>query len=770
MFGKNRLFSSTMFYMALVVASSGGSTVLAQESEETDKEVKPQDNMLEEVVVTATYRATNLMDTSSSISAISEDFIKEMAAGDMGDLYQYVPGLNMTQAAAGNNRYVVRGVTSQTGESPLSITASAVGVYLGEVPVTSSVGSSVQMNSTLFDVERVEVLKGPQGTLFGEGSQGGTIRYIFNKPDLTGFDANVTAGYNIIEESSDSGHKIEGMLNFAAIEDKLAFRMNIFDTSQPGWIDNKDPYEKDFNDSSAQGGRFSFLYQPNDKFSMEGSWYTVEQESNGIQRSDQNYVNDSGRTPGNPPHSEDDFDVYNLLLNYDFGWANLTSSTSYTERTMLFYHEYSKPLVQLIDLVFTFNTGIDWPKDVNTLGSLLNRNRVITERKTQEFRLVSPGDQRFRWTTGVFFKDSDDLYDFYLQAATKAGREDYQYILDGLFTPEDPNDLVGSDGYKEWAVFAEASYDITEQWEFTLGGRYTDMKQTLSDDEGAEDSPFTPKAVISWRPNDDLLIYGSYAEGFRQGNVNRLFGAFTEQRIQNELDSVPGPDPERRALLEAQLVVAQANKTFDGDTLVNWELGIKTPLFDGRASLAASLYYVDWQNLIQEYKDPILIQQAPNDTYNANLGDATAMGAEIEYSMVIGERWFWRIGGDYNKTEVKGGANDGNELIWAPGFSVTTGLDYTFPIGTGLEMTLHGDYNYVDEQWVNGLNTLLVPSYNLGNISVILRGMGKTAWRANLYVKNATNADHLTNYAQLQSDTFYARPRQVGVEVGWDFR
>ena len=725
-------------------------------------------DVLDEITVTATYRETKLMDTAAAITALSEDFIEEIGAGDMSDLFQYVPGLNMTNAAQGNNRYVVRGVTSQTGESPLSITAAAVGVYLGEVPVTSSVGSSVQMNSTLFDIQRVEVLKGPQGTLFGEGSQGGTIRYLFNRPDASAFDADFTIGYSTIEQSSDNGHRADFTLNVPLVEDKLAARLNVFDTSTAGYIDNLVPAEKDFNDAKARGGRFSFLYEPTETISIEGSLYHVEQETNGIQRSDENYVNDSGRTPGNPPHSSDKYDIYNLVANIDMGFANLTSSSSYTERNMLFFHEYSRPLIELIDLVFSFNTSFEWPADVSTLESILNRNRVITERFVQEFRLVSDAEERFRYTAGVFFKDSDDLYDFYLQATTKPGREQYQIILDNLFTPEDPDALVGTDSYQEWAVFAEFSYDLTEELELTVGGRYTDMKQTLSSDEGAEDTPFTPKVVLSWRPTEDLLIYGSYAEGFRQGNTNRLFGAFTEQRIQDELDAIPGPPPDREALLRAQLAVAIANKTFDGDTLVNWELGLKTPLFDNRASLAMSAYFIDWQNLIQEFKDPVLIQQAPNDTYNANLGDAEAMGLELEFSMLFSERWFWRFGADYNDTEVKDGANAGNELIWAPKYSISTGIDYTFPMGNSMEMTLHADYVKVDDQFVNGLNTLVVPGYKTGNVAINVNGTKDTNWRASLFVRNVTDENHLVNFAQLQSDTFYARPRQIGIEFGWD--
>jgi iron complex outermembrane receptor protein len=128
---------------------------------------------------------------------------------------------------------------------------------------------------------------------------------------------------------------------------------------------------------------------------------------------------------------------------------------------------------------------------------------------------------------------------------------------------------------------------------------------------------------------------------------------------------------------------------------------------------------------------------------------------------------FWRIGADYNDTEVLGGANAGKELIWAPKWSVTTGLDYTFPVADGMELTLHGDMVHVEDQWVNGFNTILIPSYEKGNVSFTLRGTKDTQWCASFYVNNVTDENYLANFAQLQSDSFYSKPRQYGIEVSW---
>lgn len=770
-FSRKRLFMATG---SAVISLAAGSVTAQDVSDVGTDEAAGRRQGLEEVVVTANYRETSLMDTAAAVSALSEDFMRNQGAEGLEDLFQLVPGLNMSSAAAGNNRFVVRGISSQTGESPLSITASAVGVYLDNVPVTSAVGPAVQMSTTIFDVQRIEVLKGPQGTLFGEGSQGGTIRYLFNKPDASAFDAGFTLGTSGLEESDDTGHRFDGMVNLP-ITDTMAVRLMAFDTKRPGFVDNLDPFEKDFNDSSSRGGRLSFAWNVSDRVDIEASYYTSEQEFNGINRSVRGrpYVNDSGRTPGKPPGSTDEFDLYNLVANVDLGFATLTASTAYSERNMLFFHEYSRELAGFIDLAFSFSQAdIGWPTDLNTIDSIINRNRVISEHTVHELRLVSKDDGPLRWTAGLFYKNADDLYDFLLDATVKPGREEWQDDLVDILAP-DPDSINGLDNLEHWAVYGEVSYDFNEQWTLTVGGRYSDLQQQIATepDAGAEDSPFTPKVVLSWQPNDDVLIYGSYATGFRQGNVNRLFGQAAEEDLLEDINADPPPTGDRLASLQAQLQVTRENLTFDSDLLHNYELGLKASLWDGQAELKTSFYYVLWEDLIQEFKDPVLIEQFPNDTYNENLGDAEVMGAELELSVALPGGLFWTLGGDINESEVQEGALKGKELLFAPNYSVTTGLDYTFALTGGIDMTLHGDVSYVGDQFANGSNdeSRRIPSYHMANARIVLNSTTDTAWRAALYVRNVTNEANLVNIADLQSDYFYSNPRTYGLELGWQY-
>ena len=214
---------------------------------------------IEEIIVTATHRETNLMDTPQAISAISGEVIEQLGATDMKDLFKNIPGLNMTEGAStSGNRYVVRGVSSQTGELSYAQTFSAVSVYLDDVPMTSAQGPARQFAGNLFDIDRVEVLKGPQGTLFGEGSVGGTIRFIQNDPQLNETDFKIRAGVNAMDESDDLGNRIDGMFNFP-LGENAAVRLTAFHNETAGFYDKLNTAEDDVNTETVDGGRLAVL-------------------------------------------------------------------------------------------------------------------------------------------------------------------------------------------------------------------------------------------------------------------------------------------------------------------------------------------------------------------------------------------------------------------------------------------------------------------------------------------------------------------------------
>ncbi|MCZ6656581.1 MAG: TonB-dependent receptor plug domain-containing protein [Gammaproteobacteria bacterium] len=239
------------------------------------------DVFIEEIVVTATHRETALMDTPQAISAVSGELIEQLGYIDMKDLFKNIPGLNMTEgSSSSNNRYVVRGVSSQSGLESYQQTSAAISVYLDDIPMTSAQGPARQFAGNLFDIDRVEVLKGPQGTLFGEGSVGGTIRFIQNDPQLNTTSFKLKAGVNSVQDSDDLGNRIDGMFNFP-LGDNAAVRLTAFHDETAGYIDKLNTFEDDVNTETADGGRLAVLWAPNDRLTLDATIYYSKMETEG---------------------------------------------------------------------------------------------------------------------------------------------------------------------------------------------------------------------------------------------------------------------------------------------------------------------------------------------------------------------------------------------------------------------------------------------------------------------------------------------------------
>ncbi len=419
-----------------------GTAAWAAESNEGDRKI-------EEIVVTATFRETNLMDTPSGISAMSEEMMQEMGAESMADLFQHVAGLNMTTEEVGASRYAVRGISSQVGGSQQKNTFSSIGVYFDNTPVTSALGPQGQTNGATFDLNRVEVLKGPQGTLFGEGSQGGSIRYIFNQPNLDEFTAAVNLSGSRMAESDDTSHRADVVVNIPIVDDVLALRVLGFDTEAAGYVDlTTGTMQKDYNPSGAQGGRVSIKYQPMDNALVSASYYISDAESEGLPLVFEPY---RARTPiyeGLETRSNDRVKIIDLTAEIDLGWANLTSSTSILDREAGSTTGSPAATLGFLDsfLVFSLNGQItlgNWPALPTPTGSASYDGMNIiaggfkletwTERVVQEFRLVSPTDQRLRWTAGLFYKSSEDRINLAIPVVANPGRPYLQEPFDLIF-------------------------------------------------------------------------------------------------------------------------------------------------------------------------------------------------------------------------------------------------------------------------------------------------------------------------------------------------
>ena len=742
--------------------------------------------LIEEVIVTATYRETNLMETPIAISAVTDDMVEDLGAQSMEDVFTMIPGLNMVAGQNGTNgeaRYTVRGITSQSGHIGYAPVGATVGVYLDGTPITAALGPDNQVSGTLFDIDRVEVLKGPQGTLFGEGSQGGTIRYIYKQPDPSGFDAAANAALATMAASDDLSNRLDAMINLP-LGSGLALRLAGWRSETAGYIDNLDPAEEDFNTGESIGARAAMRYE-GESFSVTGSWFHSEQKTKGGVATFEAYKALTRRIPDAPPVSEDSFDILSLVVEVDFSWATLTSMTSYTDRDITSLVEGEPTGIALLDFFYGGATqaadhpacetaaavgaalGIPslcpgWPGLLNFAGpvftpdgyniqAISNFGDSYSKRWVQELRLVSPSDQRLRWTLGAFWKDSEDHTQNQQQASYFPGRELFGAVFDTLLTvPANTH----TDFLEEWAFFGEASFDLTDTLEITAGVRVSDLEQDFTNTgTGTDDSPVSPKLVLSWQPLDDLLLYASYATGFRPGNVNNNLEFYALQFEAQGLNDLAA--------------LSRTGLFFDGDEVDSYELGLKATVLDGRVAVLASGYFLDWKDMIIHEVDPTI---GTGDVYNVNSGGAEIKGFELEVNAFVTDRLNIRLAGDYNDSEVTRAAAfssspDGNRLVYAPEYTVSAALSYSQPLANDWKLDFYLDRAWVAKQYADAGNTLEIPSYERSNARITLRTPDRK-WRAAIYANNLDNNQILRGRTPTGT-LFWQKPRQVGIEVGY---
>ena len=286
---------------------------------------------LEEIVVTSTYRDTAEMDTPIAINALDAEAITDIGATSMGDIFRSIPGLNVLQSTVSSGAISIRGTMNMAASSSYMQVLPVSAVYINDTPVTGAQGPTRQISGNMFDVERFELLKGPQGTLYGEGSMTGTLRYVYNRPDLNRYSFKFNAMTALQEESDDMSYRMDMMANIPLVPDKLALRAVGFSGIQAGWIDRISG-DQDVNDVIEKGGRIQLLLRPTDTLSLLGSVYNSRQEQGGPTGVIRPYITVTEPVPGWDVGAFDELQLYNLTAKITFPWADLTSITSYLDR------------------------------------------------------------------------------------------------------------------------------------------------------------------------------------------------------------------------------------------------------------------------------------------------------------------------------------------------------------------------------------------------------------------------------------------------------
>jgi len=691
---------------------------------------------LEEVVVTANKRSeVSAQSLPVTITALSGDHLAEAGATTFADWSHSVPGLVFQDQGPGDKRYIIRGIQS--------IGAPTVGVYLDNAVISGSNGEDdgggKNVDIRLHDIERIEVLRGPQGTLYGTGSLSGTIRIITKQPKLDRFEQEVGAELSDTSRGSENYH-VDGMVNVPIVPDKLGIRAVGWYVNDSGFIDNIRLGNSDINTEETTGGRLSVALAATDRLRLTGS----------ILYQDQNVGGKSFYFPsdGDLRNSEytlgprtDRATISQLDLNYRFDSGSLDVSSAYFDRFVYFRFD-STPI-----LIFF---GVpDLPA-----VTLQPEDSSIW---TNEARFSSDLSGPFQFVVGALHQRLTRSFTSSVVTVDAAGRA----------TQTEPNIFgrTSSKQVEQEAVFGEATYDFTSQWSLTGGLRWFRSEEDAHSQNvfpffgGPPEEPrvshtsedkVTPKVSLSFKANPDVLLYALAAQGFRQGGTNDAgFGSL--------------------------IVVPEG---FDSDSLWNYEVGLKSAWFDKRMLLNVTVYAIRWSDIQTKNRTPGL-----GFPYIGNAGKASSDGIEMELTALPMRGLELRASVAYQDarltqdqplaaTDTDAG-RDGDRIPNTPRITANGSAQYTWPLTSQLDGVVRGEVSYVgaSQTYFSARSEFFqeLAPYALADFRAGVQGEN---WNATLFVKNAF--DRRAEIDKLyQTDSplsvFTARPRTIGVSVGYRF-
>ncbi len=794
-------------------------STFGQGQQQKEKEGKKAE--LEEIIVTASKRETRLQDTALSISALGSDAIDKRGLVQMDDYMNTIPGVTMQERGGTGNTIVMRGISVNHGDE-------AVGVYFGETPVSGGMGAtwgSGTYDFKMVDIERVEVLRGPQGTLFGSGSMGGTVRILPAAPNLQEVEGKVSAGYSLTDKAGGDNSELRGVFNLPLVEDKLAVRGVAYRFDDSGYVDNiaasytgpwgsavgvntRDTFGDtakawgaDVRDQSERGSiettgaRFSMLWQPTENFSANLSYAWQKAEGNAWPDVDlslpgkfqqtrvapspnsnlldgPDFVNGGNGIPIGAEGFYSELDTYALTLDYDLGWGTLHSSSAWLKRDAW--------------------SNEDLTKDLPQLGVYFSRNERSTDRFFQEVRFASNFDGPFQVLAGLYYEDIDNRI-----ASNEAFGGDPDQLSNFLTTALDNSYGIpaGTHGWPEFywflphwddaleqkAAFGEVSWDILDNLTGTVGMRHYEYDQTnyqtlagfwwdtvseqVYSNIAGDNKGETYKANLSWKPSDDTLVYFQWAEGFRPGMA---------LGIQD-----PRFDPDGTGFYTTidGVKIPIANST-DPDTLENIELGFKGSFADGRIDLAASIYHISWEGLPVGVTIVALDGSGTVAGTTVNAGESTSEGIELEAHFLLADSLSLDLATSWNETKL---AKDqaalgkkGDDLPNSADVNFSAGLEYGFAL-SGYDAFVRADYAYVGSYDVYLKNQQAADVPTVGGYGQInlKGGVNMGAMDISLYVRNLTNADEITwvsnGWVKGGPEAFRLRPRTIGMGVSYRF-
>ncbi|NIB42413.1 TonB-dependent receptor [Pseudomaricurvus alkylphenolicus] len=720
--------------LALLSVLIAANTASAQSQQE-------EEFLLEEIVVTALRRAegTSLMDTSISMDAMTGEDLEAKGVGSVMDALSMSPGVSVAKSSAVGNAVQIRGVSAIIGDA-------VVGYYMDDLPYTR-ISANVAPDMNPYDLNRVEVLRGPQGTLFGAGSQGGVVRIITQDPIMNQFEGKFTAGYSATGGGSDS-HKVQGAINIPLIEDTLAMRIVAAQVDSGGYIDLPLTGENDFNELDDSSHRVKLLWTPTEELSITASYW----------HSDRN---------GHENWAEDDLKAYYTFTNFDavFGLPGATELTQPVGSDSMIAEtrndlygltvDYATDSFTFVSTTSYLDGGYRSSLPIPAVGVRSAREFEELDTFAQEFKLSSINEGSWNWTVGAIYLDMENRD---VSISTLFAQDPANFAILAAFGVNENTVSEHELTSKSWAVFGESVHELGDQWELTLGLRYfEDEREEISLDgsgykvDGSWDQ-WTGRINLAWRPVEDSLYYINIAQGFRAGGLL-------------------GP----QAIADAASLGVNLPSLLDPDEVISYEVGGKWTLLNGRLQLESAIYHLQWDS-IQSFVTAVTPPPENRATgWAVNGNEASGTGFEFGAAYQI-EGLVLSASGNWSKMEYEGsipgaGIEDGATMMQTPELTLSASASYHWPVGEFEGVAFLGA-TYTDERSDYSPPDLTYTSdaFTLVNARV---GVVAEHWSVFLTGENITDQNpevsQLAALIQFGVDPVRMRPATYGVEVNYKF-
>jgi outer membrane receptor protein involved in Fe transport len=782
MFKLSHPSSVSLVFLASVAA---GPLARADEASATQSSA----STLQEVVVTAQKREERLFDVPMAVTAITSEQLQRQQIVSLEDLQSKVPGLSLTSIEPGTTRLTLRGQN-------VGGVGSTVTTYIDDTPFGSSNalvnGFGFTGDFDTWDLQRVEVLRGPQGTLYGAGSEGGLLKYVTNAPDPTKFAAAAQVGGEDVTQGQAGGIG-KGMINLP-IGDRAAFRLSGYYQRLPGYIDDPSLGEKDINHGYRAGVRAAFLVNVTDSLSIRLNAVGQDLHTGGSPSTDVVGATNLITAPANQLQPQNgDFNqqrfinepntfkyrIYSGTLNWNIGWGDFTSITSYgttdqngiSDATSFAAAPGAGPGTGTYgDVVTTLLPLVPPPPPAGATATagLAETQATNIKKWTQEFRLASTSAQALEWQVGAFYTHESSALDqtlpvFYIPTQV------YVPLPQALGGPSFENASLDS-LYREFAAFAQFTYHFSPQWDLAFGGRWSENKQSANESVtgvlptlkgtpqqltsgDSTDTDFTYSIAPRWHVSKDTMVYGRVATGYRPGGPNDL-----------PFDAPPS-----------------VPRTYQADNTTNYELGVRTDLLERRLSVDVAAFLVDWKKI--QLFEFVQVAGTPGFGINANGGTARSKGLEWTLGLTPVTGLTFTLTGAYvdaylTSAAPDAGGNDGDRLPYVPKLSTSLDGAYTWRAFSDYNAFAGATWSYIGSRFNDFSTTPTatglapnprpeLPSYNTVNLRA---GLENGRWTFELYCKNVGDTRGIAYYINSTTPNYggavnYVLPRTVGALV-----